>query len=73
MDGQLFCSVNSRAHAKVYKVDKVDGQVTEKVLKTYSGSYLCDTRQKSYNPFWTKLLVITGVPHQAEIRCIILG
>jgi hypothetical protein len=35
----------------------------------YSGSRLCDTHRKSYNPFWTKFLIIANVPHQAEICC----
>lgn len=34
IDGELVCAVSSRAHAKVYKVGKTGGQVTEKVFET---------------------------------------
>jgi dipeptidase E len=35
IDGEFFGGVSSRPHAKVYKVDKVDGQVIEAVMKTH--------------------------------------
>ncbi len=35
IDGEFACAVSSRSHAKVYKVDKVDGQVMEEVMKTH--------------------------------------
>jgi dipeptidase E len=35
IDGKLVFSVSSRPHAKVYKVGKIGGQVTEQVLETH--------------------------------------
>jgi dipeptidase E len=35
IDGEFFCAVSSRSHAKVYKVDKVDGEVTEEAIETH--------------------------------------
>lgn len=35
IDGGFACAVSSRPHAKVYKVGKVDEQITEEVIKTH--------------------------------------
>jgi dipeptidase E len=35
INGEFACAVSSRSHAKVYKVGKVDGQVTEEVIETH--------------------------------------
>jgi dipeptidase E len=35
IDGKFACAISSRAHAKVYKVDKVDGQVIEEAIETH--------------------------------------
>ena len=35
INGELACAVSSRPHAKVYKVSKADGQVTEEVVETH--------------------------------------
>jgi dipeptidase E len=34
IDGEFACAVSSRPHAKVYRVGKVDGQVTEQAVAT---------------------------------------
>ena len=35
IDGEFTCAISSRSHAKVYKVDKIDGQIKEEILKTH--------------------------------------
>ncbi len=35
INGEFACAVSSRSNAKVYKVDKVDGQVTEEAIQTH--------------------------------------
>lgn len=35
INGELTCAVSSRSNAKVYKVDKVNGQVTEDAIQTH--------------------------------------